>query len=43
MSAATVDLGQDLAFRLAAVRDRIAAAVRRAGRDPADITVVADS
>jgi len=35
------NLENSLAFRLAAVKDRIAQAAERAGRDPADITLVA--
>jgi pyridoxal phosphate enzyme (YggS family) len=43
MDVATAGLAQDVAARLAAVRERIAAAARRAGRDRAAVTVVAVS
>jgi pyridoxal phosphate enzyme (YggS family) len=43
MSGQVLDLQPGVAERLAAVRDRIAAAARAAGRDPADVTLVAVS
>jgi pyridoxal phosphate enzyme (YggS family) len=43
VSGQALDLQPGVAERLAAVRDRIAAAARAAGRDPADVTLVAIS
>lgn len=36
----TADLGRQVTARLAAVRERVAAAAERAGRDPGDVTVL---
>ncbi|HEX2184584.1 MAG TPA: YggS family pyridoxal phosphate-dependent enzyme, partial [Chloroflexota bacterium] len=43
MDVATVGTAPDVASRLAAVQERIAAAARRGGRDPASVTLVAVS
>jgi pyridoxal phosphate enzyme (YggS family) len=43
MDVATVGSGPDVAARLAAVQGQLAAAARRAGRDPASVTLVAVS